>query len=63
MTPKTRPQRTYKIVCFSLYPEDVENLDRKVAELRRRGHTKANKSQLIRHAIEQVDLDQVPRLR
>ena len=49
----------YKIVCISLYVEDIERLDRLVGELKRRGHTKANKSQLIRAALEQIDLDKV----
>ena len=32
-----------------------------VAELKRRGHTKANKSQLIRAALAQVDLAKIPK--
>ena len=32
-----------------------------VRELKRRGHFKANKSQLIRYALSQVDLDKVPK--
>jgi hypothetical protein len=31
-----------------------------VAELKKRGHTKANKSQLIRLALSQLDLDKIP---
>jgi hypothetical protein len=51
----------YKIVCISLYTDDIERLERMVDTLKRRGHTKANKSQLIRAALDQVDLDKVPR--
>lgn len=51
----------YKVVCISLYNEDIENLERMVAELKRRGHTKANKSQLIRAALSQVDLGKIPK--
>jgi hypothetical protein len=51
----------YKIVCISLYNEDIEHLERLVAELKRRGHTKANKSQLIRAALDQVDLSKIPK--
>jgi hypothetical protein len=51
----------YKIVCISLYVEDIERLDNLVTELKRRGHTKANKSQVIRAALEQIDLDKVPK--
>jgi len=60
--PDKKPRPThYKVVCISLYVEDIERLDSLVAELKRRGHTKANKSQVIRAALEQIDLDQVPR--
>lgn len=58
--PQPKPQH-YKIVSISLYNEDIERLDRMVAELKRRGHYKANKSQLIRHALAQLDLARVPR--
>jgi hypothetical protein len=51
----------YKIVCISLYNEDLVRLEALVAELKRRGHTKANRSQLIRAALDQVDLAKVPK--
>lgn len=51
----------YKVVCISLYNEDIEHLESMVAELKRRGHTKANKSQLIRAALAQVDLGKIPK--
>ncbi|MSP58818.1 MAG: hypothetical protein EXR72_00480 [Myxococcales bacterium] len=57
-----RPRPThYKIVCISLYTEDIDRLSGLVAELKRRGHTKANKSQLIRAALDQVDLGKIPK--
>ena len=60
--PDKKPRPThYKVVCISLYVEDIDRLDSLVAELKRRGHTKANKSQVIRAALEQIDLDRVPR--
>ncbi|MBI2388867.1 MAG: hypothetical protein HYV09_04545 [Deltaproteobacteria bacterium] len=49
----------YKVICISLYNEDLAHLDGMVDELKRRGFTKANRSALIRFALEQVDLDQV----
>jgi hypothetical protein len=60
---KARPEKPthYKVVCISLYNEDIEHLERMVAELKRRGHTKANKSQLIRAALAQVDLAKIPK--
>jgi len=50
----------YKVICISMYTRDLEELDAKVAELKRRGWTKANKSQLIRLALSQIDLDKLP---
>src|SRR6266480_6527755 len=58
----TRPPRPthYKVICISMYTRDIEDLDAKVAELKRRGWTKANKSQLIRLALSQIDIDKLP---
>ena len=57
-----KPKPThYKIVCISLYNEDIERLEQLVKELKRRGHTKANKSQVIRAALDQIDLDKIPK--
>lgn len=50
----------YKVICISMYNRDIEELEAKVAALKRRGWTKANKSQLIRLALSQVDLDKLP---
>ena len=50
----------YKVICISMYTRDLEELDAKVAELKRRGWTKASKSQLIRLALGQIDLDKLP---
>ena len=47
-------------MCISLYTRDIENLESTVAELKRRGYTKANKSQLIRYALSQLDIDKLP---
>jgi len=59
-TPEVRPEH-YKVICISLYNEDLEQLDAMVASLKRRGLTKTSRSALIRFALSQVDLDQVPR--
>ena len=57
----TKPKPThYKVICISMYTKDLENLEANVAELKRRGHTKANKSQLIRYALSQLDIDKMP---
>jgi hypothetical protein len=59
--PRREKPTHYKVVCISLYTEDIEQLETLVAELKRRGHTKANKSQVIRAALDQVDLDKIPK--
>jgi hypothetical protein len=51
----------YKVICISLYTKDLERLDDLVDELKARGLTKANRSALIRVALDQLDLDKVPR--
>jgi hypothetical protein len=51
----------YKVICISLYNDDIDHLDAMVDALKARGLTKANRSALIRHALAQVDLDKVPR--
>ena len=51
----------YKVICISLYTKDLERLDKLVDELKARGVTKANRSALIRVALDQLDLDKVPR--
>lgn len=55
---RSAPRPThYKVICISMYTRDLEELEAKVAELKRRGWTKANKSQLIRLALAHLDLD------
>jgi hypothetical protein len=65
--PRAKPRRGepkplhYKVICISLYTKDLEQLDARVDALKARGLTKANRSALIRVALEQLDLDKVPR--
>ncbi len=58
--PSQKPKH-YKVVSISLYNEDIERLNSMVTELKSRGHYKANKSQIIRYALANLDLDQIPR--
>jgi hypothetical protein len=55
-----RPQH-YKVICISMYTEDLKRLDGMVDALKSRGLTKANRSALIRYALGAVDLDRVPK--
>jgi hypothetical protein len=59
---KTEPKPAhYKVICISLYNADLQRLDGLVDELKARGLTKANRSALIRVALDQLDLDKVPK--
>ncbi|MDP9035599.1 MAG: hypothetical protein M3O50_12405 [Myxococcota bacterium] len=58
--PLAKPSH-YKVICISLYTRDLERLDALVEELKTRGMTKASRSALIRCALDQIDLDKVPR--
>jgi hypothetical protein len=58
--PSDKPSH-YKVICISMYTDDLGKLDEMVDALKARGLTKANRSALIRHALGQVDLDKVPR--
>ena len=57
---KAKPTH-YKVICISMYTKDLEQLDELVEKLKTRGITKANRSALIRVALEQLDIDKVPR--
>jgi hypothetical protein len=65
--PAARPRKAqpkpahYKVICISLYNRDLEHLDELVDQLKARGLTKATRSALIRVALDQLDLDKVPR--
>jgi hypothetical protein len=58
--PAERPAH-YKVICISIYTDDLDRLDEMVGALKARGLTKANRSALIRQALLQVDLEKVPR--
>lgn len=51
----------YKVICISMYTDDLMRLDSMVDHLKARGLTKANRSALIRYALGEVNLDSVPK--
>jgi len=51
----------YKVICISLYNEDLARLDAKVEELKQAGHRKMSRSALIRFALDHVDVDALPK--
>jgi hypothetical protein len=59
--PRAEKPTHYKVICISMYTEDLERLDEMVETLKARGLTKANRSALIRYALSNVKLDEVPK--
>jgi hypothetical protein len=58
--PKRAPRPdNYRVLCISLYTEDIEQLIARVAELKRRGVTNASRSWLIRRALSVLNLDTI----
>jgi hypothetical protein len=57
---KEKPEH-YKVISISLYTEDIALLDQLVKEAKQLGHTKANKSQIIRCALHNLDLRKLPK--
>jgi hypothetical protein len=55
---RPRPEH-YKVICISLYNEDLARLDSLVQDLKRRGFTKASRSAVLRAAVEQFDPDRI----
>ncbi|HEX3595802.1 MAG TPA: hypothetical protein VHU80_11895 [Polyangiaceae bacterium] len=51
----------YKVICISMYMDDLKRLDGMVESLKARGLTKANRSALIRYALSGVNLETVPK--
>lgn len=62
MTEEKRP-RTYRVLCISMYHDDIRRMDELVNALIQRGVPRASRSALIRHALRLVDLDQIEELR
>jgi hypothetical protein len=59
--PNSEKPTHYKVICISMYTEDLKRLDDMVDSLKARGLTKANRSALIRYALGAVDLETVPK--
>lgn len=59
--PNAEKPTHYKVICISMYTEDLKRLDNMVDSLKARGLTKANRSALIRYALGAVNLETVPK--
>jgi tRNA G10 N-methylase Trm11 len=59
--PKKKKPDHYDVICISLYTEDLAQLDKMVAKLKKQGHRRISRSALIRFALDQVDIGDFPR--
>lgn len=53
-TAKPKPDH-YKVICISLYVEDLTALDGIVRDLKRGGRTKVSRSSVLREAMRQFE--------
>lgn len=58
LIPAKRPAH-YKVICISIYTTALAELDLKVEQIKAAGHTKFNRSQLIRLAIASLTTEQL----
>lgn len=52
--------KTFRLVTFSFYEEDVARLDALLEEAKRKGHKRVSRSQIVRLALRQVDVEDLP---
>lgn len=52
--------RSFRLVTFSFYEEDVARLDKLLAEAKKKGFRSTSRSQIVRLALRQVDVTQLP---
>jgi hypothetical protein len=52
--------RTFRLVTFSFYEEDVARLDALLEEAKKNGHKRVSRSQIVRLALRQVDVSDLP---
>ena len=58
---KNKKPDHYDVICISLYKEDLAQLDKMVAKLKKQGHRRISRSALIRFALDEVDIRDFPR--
>jgi hypothetical protein len=52
--------KSWRLVTFSFYEDDVKRLDALLAEAKKKGHRKVSRSQIVRLALRNVDLSGLP---
>jgi len=58
--PEPKPDN-YRVVCISMYVEDLAAVDNQIDQLKGRGIGVANRSALIRIALARLDYDNLTR--
>ena len=58
---KNKKPDHYDVICISLYKEDLAQLDKMVAKLKKQGHRRISRSALIRFALDEVEIRDFPR--
>jgi hypothetical protein len=54
-------KETYKVITISLYNDDYELLDNYLKELKSQGYHRINKSKIIRYALRNVNIRNMPK--
>jgi hypothetical protein len=54
-------EKDYKVICISVYDEDLRRLDEIVVAMKRKGHRRASRSAVLRAAMKQFNPDLVPK--
>jgi hypothetical protein len=52
--------KSFRLVTFSFYEDDVARLDELLAMAKANGHSKASRSQIVRLALRQVNIVDLP---
>jgi len=58
---KKENTETYKVITVSLYNDDYELLNKYLEELKLRGYHRINKSKIIRYALRNLDIENLPK--
>ena len=54
--------RTWRLVTFSFYEDDVARLDALLVAAKKKGHKRVSRSQIVRLALRNVDLTNLPEI-
>ncbi len=58
---KINNKETYKVITISLYNDDYDLLEDYLKELKEQGYHRINKSKIIRYALRNVNIKNMPK--